>query len=171
MRLAYLNTAVESSIVPSIDDVPPDVALQWAKGKKAYFFRYDQEFNWQDATKEFGSRLPAQVTKYSNALFSKGRGKEVPELLRPFLPALAGNGIAHYHNALGLQLQGRTDESLTEYREAIRLAPDLFFAYYNRANLLAELNRRREACADITKARSLDSSHPGLESMARSWCQ
>jgi hypothetical protein len=94
MRLAYLNNSIQSSIVRSIDDVPPDVALRWAQGKGARFFRYDEQFQWHDATKDFAARLPAQVTRYTNMLFTQGRGKDVPDLIRPLLPALADNGLA-----------------------------------------------------------------------------
>lgn len=170
-RLTYLKPDLQVSVIPALADAPPDAALRWAQGKGDRFLRYDSDLKWQDATNDFGALLPSQLHKQANALFMAGRAKDVPDLLRPFLPSLASDGIAHYHYALGLQHQGRAEESLKEYAEALRLAPDQFFAYFNRASLLGSLNRKRDACSDISKARSMNPTYPGLDRLTQSWCQ
>jgi hypothetical protein len=171
MGLAYLSKTVEEQLVPSIDEVPVNDAVRWLQRKHAYFFRYDSNYNWQDLTREFAARQFAQLTRYTDALFSAGRGKEVPGVLHPFLPALARDGVAHYHYALGLQLQGHIQESFAEYDRSIQLLPTQFFAYYNRARLWTTINRRRKACGDLRQARSLNPNYPGLDTLLKTTCQ
>jgi hypothetical protein len=171
MRLAYLNKGIRETVVQSMEKTPPEAAIELIKQKNLYYFRYDGDLRWHDETKEFAAQLRSHVTRYTDGLFSEGKGKDVPDVLRPLLPMLGENGTVRYHYALGLQQQGHTEESLAEYSQAIRLIPDQFFAYYNRAELFASMNKRREACLDLRQAKSLNPAYPGLDGLERSACQ
>src|SRR5574341_1399329 len=42
-----------------------------------------------------------------------------------------GDALAHYNRGVSLQAEGKSHEAIAEYREAIRLQPDLVDAHYN----------------------------------------
>jgi serine/threonine-protein kinase len=56
---------------------------------------------------------------------------------------------AHHNLAYSLEVSGRKEEALEQYRQAIELDPTAFVPRYNRANLLYGLRRYDEALADL----------------------
>jgi tetratricopeptide (TPR) repeat protein len=61
------------------------------------------------------------------------------------------------HNNLGTTLfdQGKFQESIDQYSESIRVAPDDYDAYYNRGSVYAKLGQYQLALEDFSKAISL----------------
>lgn len=55
----------------------------------------------------------------------------------PALPAVKMRGVTHYNVGVRLQQEGRTDEAVREYEEAIRLVPEHANAHSNLGLLLA----------------------------------
>jgi tetratricopeptide (TPR) repeat protein len=167
---AYLNLEIEQVTVPPLAQMPGELIGNWFQRKNAFFFRYDDQFKWRDATAEFASHTIGRLTQYTNELFAKGRGKEVPAILAPVMDRLANDGIARYHYALGLQMQGKTEEALKEYATAERIMPRFFFIFFNRGRMFADLHRNKEACADYKRAVSLDGSNVTAAQMVRETC-
>jgi serine/threonine-protein kinase len=66
---------------------------------------------------------------------------------------------AHYNLGLALQDQGKLDEAIAEYREALRLKADPD-AHINLANALRDQGRLDEATAEYHKALRLKPAHP-----------
>ena len=58
----------------------------------------------------------------------------------------------HYNAGVELQEQGRLEEAIGEYDEAIRLDPQLALAYLNRGAVYNEKNEFSKAIADCDKA-------------------
>ncbi|HXB74895.1 MAG TPA: malectin [Candidatus Acidoferrales bacterium] len=52
-KFAYLRHDLEEVIVPQMASVPRDLRRKWLAHKNAFFFRYDADYNWHDATREF----------------------------------------------------------------------------------------------------------------------
>ena len=76
-----------------------------------------------------------------------------------FTHAIAATGDNPYAlNNLGVafELEGRSEEALARYREAVRLAPDNFQGRYNLGNLLDKLGRPEEARQELLQAIQLD---------------
>jgi tetratricopeptide (TPR) repeat protein len=167
---AYLNLEIEQVTVPPLAQMPGELIGNWFQRKNAFFFRYDDQFKWRDATAEFASHTIGRLTQYTNELFAKGRGKEVPAILAPVMDRLANDGIARYHYALGLQMQGKTEEALKEYATAERIMPRFFFIFFNRGRMFADLHRNKEACGDYKRAVSLDGSNVTAAQMVRETC-
>lgn len=71
MRLAYLNPAIKTTLVRGIDEVPAAAALRWGQGKSVYFFRYDADFNWYDATGDLAARLRPGFRDPSNRMLEE----------------------------------------------------------------------------------------------------
>ena len=92
--------------------------------------------------------------------------------MRRFLSALAvtmglalaltacGDGLSeaddHYNSGAALQEQGRPEEAIAEYDEAIRLDPQLAKAYYNRTFAYDDLGQYQRAIEDYDEAIRLD---------------
>lgn len=70
------------------------------------------------------------------------------------------NAVAHTNLGVALEQQGRRDEALAEYRQAVELKPDLPQLHNNIANLLDELGRRDEALAEYQEALRLKPNAP-----------
>jgi Flp pilus assembly protein TadD len=62
------------------------------------------------------------------------------------------NIYAHYNLGIALASQGRVNEAIYHYREAIRIRPDHFEAYSNLGNLLSEQGKPDEAVSNYRKA-------------------
>ena len=58
----------------------------------------------------------------------------------------------HYNSGAKFQSQGRFDEAINEYDEAIRLDPGDAFAFHNRGRSFSELEKFQAAIQDYTKA-------------------
>lgn len=73
------------------------------------------------------------------------------------LPACAGLSEAnkHYNAGLEFQEQGRLQEAIAEYDEAIRLNPEYTLAYANRARVYTMLYMDTEAEQDVNRALEL----------------
>ena len=69
---------------------------------------------------------------------------------------------AHRYNSSGVKLfeQGRPEEALAEYNEAIRLDPKCAAAYFNRGQTYFALGHQLEAVRDYTEAIRLNPQHP-----------
>jgi hypothetical protein len=52
-KFAYLRHDIEEVIVPTMATVSHDLRHKWLSHKNAFFFRYDEDYNWYDATREF----------------------------------------------------------------------------------------------------------------------
>ena len=62
-----------------------------------------------------------------------------------------------YNEAVELQLEGRVEEAVPTYDEAIRLDPHLAVAYYNRANAyLSDLGQYEMALGNYEEALRID---------------
>ncbi len=68
------------------------------------------------------------------------------------------NRIAEYHYNKGAELQqnGRLEDAIIEYNEAIELNPNYAWAYYTRASANNIAGHYDQAIADCTKAFELD---------------
>ncbi len=65
----------------------------------------------------------------------------------------------HYNTGVELQGEGRLEEALAEYNEAIRLDSKLSGTYHNRGIVYDELGEYDKAIADYTKAIEIDPNH------------
>jgi Flp pilus assembly protein TadD len=67
----------------------------------------------------------------------------------------ADPGLKEAHLNLGNTLfrQGRLEEAVAEYREALRIDPDYAGAHYNLGQALSRLGRESEAAAELGAAR------------------
>jgi Malectin domain len=52
-KFAYLRHDLEEVIVPPMASVPRDLRSKWLAHKNAFFFRYDENYNWHDASGDF----------------------------------------------------------------------------------------------------------------------
>jgi hypothetical protein len=52
-KYTYLRHDIEEVIVPTMATVSHDLRHKWLGHKNAFFFRYDEDYNWYDATREF----------------------------------------------------------------------------------------------------------------------
>jgi len=52
-NLVYLNPELHQEIVPVMDEVKEDDRIRWLRNKNAFFFRYDDQYHWSDATEQF----------------------------------------------------------------------------------------------------------------------
>lgn len=101
--LAYDNPDVRQTEAPQIDHVPPERCVDWLGRKNAFFFRYDANYHWYDATGEFTRRALAQVGLYAEKLLAENRGKELAAALAPVAARFPYDAtVQHYYaRALG----------------------------------------------------------------------
>jgi hypothetical protein len=52
-KFTYLRHDIDEVIVPTMASVPANLRAKWLSRKNAFFFRYDEDYNWYDATREF----------------------------------------------------------------------------------------------------------------------
>jgi hypothetical protein len=78
-KFAYLRHDIEEVIVPKMASVSPEARAKWFAHRNAFFFRYDEDFNWRDASADFrealfdrGAILPGQTC--SSGLRNRGAG-------------------------------------------------------------------------------------------------
>ncbi len=76
-----------------------------------------------------------------------------------------GNARAHSNLGLALGAEGRADESMAEWREAIRLQATIPFAHYNLGLALSRLNRDAEAMTQFEEELRLQPEY------APAWCE
>ena len=76
-----------------------------------------------------------------------------------------GNARAHSNLGLALVAEGRADESMAEWREAIRLQATIPFAHYNLGLALSRLNRDAEAMTQFEEELRLQPEY------APAWCE
>jgi hypothetical protein len=61
-RFAYLRRELEEVIVPSVAAVSPEARNRWLAHPDAFYFRYDDNYDWHDATAEFREAIaPRQL--------------------------------------------------------------------------------------------------------------
>lgn len=73
-------------------------------------------------------------------------------LFRHALAVTSANAMAHLNLAIALELQGRSEEALAEYRETLRFSPDRQELHFNLGCLLGRLDRHDEALAEFRAA-------------------
>jgi tetratricopeptide (TPR) repeat protein len=83
-------------------------------------------------------------------------------LFRHALAVTRDNDIAHVNLAFALERQGRFDEALAEYREALRLEPRSYQIHNSYGNLLGKMDRPDEALAEYREAIRLNPQIPFL---------
>ncbi|MGA2241530.1 MAG: tetratricopeptide repeat protein [Verrucomicrobiota bacterium] len=83
-------------------------------------------------------------------------------LFRHALAVTQDNDIAHINLVFALELQGRFDEALVEYREALRLQPRTYQIHNSYGNLLGKMGRTDEALAEYREAIRLNPKIPFL---------
>lgn len=112
------------------------------------------------------ARNPASWLAYGNLgvleLGDVRRPADLPGAYRHLTEAVRLNpNVAESHNDLGtaLQLMGRTNDAVLEYRAAIRLSPAFVRPHVNLATALLALNRPADAAAEAREALRLQ---PGL---------
>jgi hypothetical protein len=52
-NLVYQDAELQQVLVPRMDHIERDALKRWLEQSNAFFFRYDDEFHWHDATDEF----------------------------------------------------------------------------------------------------------------------
>ena len=70
-----------------------------------------------------------------------------------------GNYVAHNNLGVALASQGRVDEAIAQYSEAVRLKPDFAEAYYDLGLGLASQGKVNEAIAQYSEALRLNSNY------------
>jgi tetratricopeptide (TPR) repeat protein len=85
-------------------------------------------------------------------------------LFRHALAVTRDNDIAHVNLAFALERQGRSDEALAEYLEALRLEPRSYQIHNSYGNLLGKTGRTDEALAEYHEAIRLNPKIPFLYS-------
>jgi protein O-mannosyl-transferase len=85
-------------------------------------------------------------------------------LFRHALAVTRDNDIAHVNLAFALERQGRFDEALAEYREALQLEPRSYQIHNSYGNLLGKMGRTDEALAEYYEAIRLSPKIPFLYS-------
>ena len=86
----------------------------------------------------------------------------VPLVMLSLFPALGllGCGLSeaekHYNAGAELQEQGRLEEAIAEYDQAIRLDPQYVLAYFNRGVAYHGLGEFQQAVEDLDEAIRLD---------------
>ena len=63
-----------------------------------------------------------------------------------------GNAAFHYNQGVDLREQGRNNEAIQKFDEAIRLNPEYDDAYYNRGNAYYDLGQFERAIQDYDEA-------------------
>ena len=87
-------------------------------------------------------------------------------LFRHALTVTQNSDIAHIDLGVALDLQGKTDEALAEFRKAAQLNPNRYQVHINIANQLDKLGRPAEALAEYREAIRLDPQVPMPHSAA-----
>jgi hypothetical protein len=62
-KYTYLRHDLDEVIVPSMASVSPADRDKWLAHRNAFFFRYDDEYNWHDASAEFRAGDPGRALK------------------------------------------------------------------------------------------------------------
>jgi hypothetical protein len=161
-KFVYLDPTLKERSVPAIDRVPMNQRLEWFRAKKSYFFRYDEEGRWYDDSERFAQGSAELLAARTSQLLSEGAPEKVIDLVAPVADRVRFNALIQYHYGFALQSQGQLSEALERYQAAIERGPPLFFAYWNRAMVLAELQRGSEGCSDLRRAESIDKQYPDL---------
>ncbi|CAJ1442705.1 unnamed protein product [Effrenium voratum] len=112
---------------------------------------------------------------YAEALCEGQRYKEALPLLREVMQVGRGRGLSELRLAdvaayigVATQAEGRTDEALAAYCEAIRLDPSLHVCHANLASLYQFLDQPQQAREHLAQALQLDPSNRAYVELARS---
>ena len=75
-NFAYLRHDIEEVIVPLVSSVPREARKKWLAHENAFFFRYDEDYNWHDASAEFRVAAlqhgPLELNEACNTSLSPG---------------------------------------------------------------------------------------------------
>ncbi|HWB97232.1 MAG TPA: hypothetical protein VG672_11030 [Bryobacteraceae bacterium] len=101
--LVYDLPDARQTEAPPLNQVPPERCLDWLRRKQAFFFRYDENYRWHDATAEFTRHALAQIAPYSEKLLAEHRNKELAAALAPVAARHPENAEIqrYYQRALG----------------------------------------------------------------------
>src|SRR5215204_4898509 len=77
-----------------------------------------------------------------------------------FISSEFGRSVAFAFRANLYQKQGKLDQAIKDYGEAIRLAPDFAYHFAHRGRVYAESNEFKKAIADFNEAIKLDPKSP-----------
>ena len=130
---------------------------------ETYFNRgylYQQQGRYSRAINDYDTAI-SKKEDYGEAFYRRGRSKydldQVEEALTDFERASTLRPNSPYvHYWLGLTKEYLGQEGLKDFDEAIRLKPDFYDAYYERALTLKELQEYRSALDDFDKAIELN---------------
>ena len=75
------------------------------------------------------------------------------------LEVTANNSISQFSLGIALDDQGKTDEAIAHYTEALRIKPDNVEAHYNLGIALAQRGKNQEAVAHFTEALQIKPDH------------
>jgi tetratricopeptide (TPR) repeat protein len=87
-------------------------------------------------------------------------------LFRHALAVTKNNDAAHDDLGFALELQGRPEEALGEYREAVRLNPYHYQLHFSIGNMLEKTGHTEEALAEYHQCLQLDPGIPALHNAA-----
>jgi tetratricopeptide (TPR) repeat protein len=108
----------------------------------------------------------AAVAAYAVATYAQlGHWRNTETLCRRALAVTADNKVAHYNLALYLDRDGRGEEAVEHYREALRIRPGDFDARWNLGNTLMRQQRFDEAAEQFR--RILEVSPDSVEPMTK----
>ena len=112
---------------------------------------------------KFGERIQAAVTIVVTLILASLTWHRSTTFIMPetlWADNIQKNpGAWRVHNSLGAEFfrNGKTEQAMHEYREALRIAPEAGDAHYNLGNALYRLGQREQAVAEFTTAAQLGS--------------
>src|SRR4051794_24647162 len=62
-NLVYIDRALRQVVVPPMEKVPRDDRAKWLRHPNAFFFRYDKQYHWSDATAQFRAFSAAKAAE------------------------------------------------------------------------------------------------------------
>jgi len=95
----------------------------------------------------------------------RGMGQDALRVADNALAIDPADGGSHFNRGLALELLGRTEEAASEYRLAVKYAPDLAEAHVNLAQIYLGTGFKRDALAEAEKAVDLASDKPEMHFM------
>jgi hypothetical protein len=84
-RWWYLRPDLKEKSVPVLASIPGQVFAEWISAPHAFFFVYDDELRWHDATATFRKLAAEALPAYTDELLARNQDQEVFALLDPLL--------------------------------------------------------------------------------------
>lgn len=95
-----------------------------------------------------------------------GYWRDSETLFRHALAITKDNDVAHDNLGFALELQGRSEEALAEYRKALQIRPSYHQLHFSIGNMLNKLGHPTEALAEYRLCLSFDPEVPALHNAA-----